>query len=306
VNLLSDLAYILDGARTNRLIPFGNMPAKRKPVRVLVVDDDAMSRELLGVLLEGQGYQVESADSGDAALALLSGSHAPPQIVLTDIQMPGISGTRLADGLRKACGPATLLLAMSGSGPDKEAISHFDGFLLKPFTMEQMRSTVAARRKAKANLARIISAPVAASTPTRASKFRMEGQKLQSPGPEIIYETENASPTLDERIYGQLKEAMPGQQLQQMYTMCVNDARDRIAAMRGLVTQRDGAQFIREAHAIKGGCGMLGATEIYGMAAHLETSGLGAVGLEGAPGVNPLDELIAACDRLERILGSRV
>jgi len=86
----------------------------------------------------------------------------------------------------------------------------------------------------------------------------------------------------------------------------VKDARDRIAAMRGLVEERDRAQFIRQAHAIKGGCGMLGATELYGMAAQLETSGLEAAGLGGTRGVNPLDELAAACDRLESILGSRV
>jgi hypothetical protein len=50
---------------------------------------------------------------------------------------------------------------------------------------------------------------------------------------------------------------------------------------------------------------MLGATELYAMAARLENSGLDAAGLRGAGGVNPLDELAAACDRLERILGSR-
>jgi CheY-like chemotaxis protein len=274
------------------LVVFSAVAPKRTPVRFLVVDDDAMSRDLLSVLLEGTGYQVESAESGGAALALLGAGRPVPHVVLTDIQMPGVSGTQLADGLRHACGPATLLLAMSGSGPDDEAISHFDGFLLKPFTMEQMKAAISMRRKA-------------APTPGRASKSRMEGQKSQ-PAVAEVDEAKNSSPTLDERIYKHLNDAMPGQQLQQMYAMCVKDARDRIAAMRGLVAERDGAQFVREAHAIKGGCGMLGATEIYGMAARLETSGLDAAGLEGAQGVNPLDELIAACDRLERILGSRV
>lgn len=258
----------------------------------MIVDDDAMSRDLLSVLLEGKGYRVESAESGDSALALLSRRRTKPHVVLTDVQMPGISGTQLADRLRRACGPAALLLAMSGSGPDNEAISRFDGFLLKPFTMEEVMAAIAARRKA-------------APAPRRASKSRMEGQRSQ-PAVAEVEEPKNGSPMLDERIYRQLNDAMPGQQLQQMYAMCVKDARDRIAAMRGFVAERDGAQFVREAHAIKGGCGMLGATEIYGMAAHLETSGLDAAGLEGKQGVNPLDELTDACDRLERILGSRV
>jgi HPt (histidine-containing phosphotransfer) domain-containing protein len=98
---------------------------------------------------------------------------------------------------------------------------------------------------------------------------------------------------------------MPPTQLHQMYAMCVQDARDRIAAMRGLASNHDAVEFVRQAHAIKGGCGMLGATEIYRMAARLEKSGLGAEGLV-SPGVNPLDKLNSACDRLERILGSRL
>jgi CheY-like chemotaxis protein len=283
------------------LILFGNMASRRKPVCVLVVDDDAMSRDLLGILLEGEGYAVDSAASGDAALALLGGGHTTPNIVLTDVQMPGISGTRLAEKLRQACGPATLLLAMSGSGPGEEAISRFDGFLLKPFTMREMRGILSARRKSATRRPRIISAPLAASMPDTASKSGMEGQAQES----RVEEAQNGSTALDERIYKQLTDAMPSQQLRQMYAMCMNDARDRIAAMRGFVEEHDQAQFVRNAHSIKGGCGMLGATEIYRMAARLESSGLDTDGLEGASGVNPLDELTAACDRLERILGSR-
>jgi HPt (histidine-containing phosphotransfer) domain-containing protein len=208
--------------------------------------------------------------------------------------MPGITGMRLADRLRQACGPATLLLAMSGSGPDDDDISHFDAFLMKPFTMKDMAAALSAT-----------SVPGAASARAMASKPGMDGSADESRPSGTEHRT-NRNPALDERIYKQLTHAMPGRQLHQMYAMCVRDARDRIATMRGLAEEHDGAQFVRQAHAIKGGCGMLGATELYGMAARLETSGLEAAGLGGTQGVNPLDELAAACDRLERILGSRV
>ena len=100
-------------------------------------------------------------------------------------------------------------------------------------------------------------------------------------------------------------DSMPANQLRQLYTMCVNDARARIDNMRRLADEHDGAKFVREAHAIKGGCGMLGATELHGMAAALEKNGLEA-SEPGAQEVNSLDELTRACDRLERMLGSRV
>ena len=114
----------------------------------------------------------------------------------------------------------------------------------------------------------------------------------------------DATPVLNETIFQRLAGTMLSSQLQEMYTLCLNDARQRIAGMRKLAAEHDGVRFVREAHAIKGGCGMLGATEMHRMAAELESNGL-APRAGGAQNVNSLDELSAACDRLERMLGSR-
>jgi CheY-like chemotaxis protein len=265
------------------------------PARVLIVDDDAMSRDLLGILLEAEGYATESADSGDAALALLADGRSAPEIVLSDMQMPGIAGSQLADELRRACGPSVILLAMSGSGATDDTISHFDGFLLKPFTLDELTAAI---READGSRA----APTAPAASNSDMNSELQELRPKAVGAEV---TGKSGPPLDERIYTQLNDAMPKPQLHQMYEMCLKDARDRITTMRGLVARHDAAQFVRQAHAIKGGCGMLGATELYAMATQLEKSGLRAAGLEGTQGVNPLDELTAACDRLERILGSR-
>ena len=108
------------------------------PVQILVVDDDDLSREVLAVLLQRAGYVVETADSGDGALLNLQAAHALPEVILTDLQMPGTSGNQLARSLRGLCGPATTLLAMSASAPDDGSDREFDGFLLKPFTMETL------------------------------------------------------------------------------------------------------------------------------------------------------------------------
>ena len=265
------------------------------PLRILVVDDDPMSRDLLGVLLEGEGHQVERADSGDAALALLRAGTAAPDVVLTDLRMPGTTDGPLAEALRRLCGPETLLLAMSASSPSREVLDCFDGFLRKPFTVKQLATAIVT--------ASIPAAAIAAAT---ASQSGMGNSVI-----DISAQTEdqeagaNNSPALVERIYSQLAETVPAGQLSKMYGMCMKDTRHRIAAMRSLAAGGDAAQFVRQAHSIKGGCGMLGATELYAMAERLENLGLGAAGLRGAGGVNPLDELAAACDRLERILVSR-
>lgn len=267
------------------------------PVHVLVIDDDAMSRELLAVLLEGEGYAVESADSGEAALSLLRQNGSTPDVVLTDMQMPGTSGRQLATELRTACGPSSVLLAMSGSQPTEESISQFDAFLLKPFKVQQIADILAARPRSVDTLAQQTASN---------SSMEVQVQELESPLTES-----NCDPVLNEKIYQQLAGSMPAPQLLEMYTMCLNDARERINRMRDLVATRDNVRFVREAHSIKGSCGMLGATQLHGMAAELEKNGLENTGAQAkqevnSQEVNSLDELSAACDRLERMLGSRV
>jgi CheY-like chemotaxis protein len=270
------------------------MTAQDTPVRVLVVDDDAMSRDLLALLLEAEGYAVKTAGSGNAALASLEEPHAAPAIVLADIQMPGLSGRLLAERLRSLCGPATLLLAMSGSAPAADAIRPYDAFLLKPFTIEQFAQL--------AQLSAADSSPIPQTGQSAPVKLQPDA-------------------ALDETIYAKLTQTMQPDQLHQLYDLCLKDARTRILALRAAAVDGDTAAFIQQAHAIKGSAGMLGATEIYSLASNLESNAFNAPGLNlasasdiGEAGsllpksvkkVNPLDDLSLACDRLERILLAR-
>jgi CheY-like chemotaxis protein/HPt (histidine-containing phosphotransfer) domain-containing protein len=326
----------------------GTMNSTSNPTRVLVIDDDPMSRELLSLLLEQEGYAVQSADSGESALASL-GKQPAPHLVLADAQLPGISGSQLARKLRRICGPSAVLLAISGSRPTTRAIALFDGFLLKPFQIEQVTAALLAsarparsaqpepasgaprrslgtirKRRASAKqkpfsksdlpvVSDSVQAPEklgggVASSPEMASNIFMNDVEIRTlpQTSTLSVDTPGKSPVLNEKIYRQLAVTVSAEQLHEMYSMCVNDARRRIAGMRSMVAEQDSARFVREAHAIKGGCGMLGATELHHMAAELEAHGL-EPGSEGtAHDVNFLDKLSAACDRLERMLGSRV
>jgi len=114
-------------------------------MRVLVIDDDPMSRDLLRVLLQAEGYEVECADSGEDAITWIHHTATAPGLVLADVQMPGLAGSRLAGELRSFCPPETLLLLMSGSRPPDQILARFDGFLLKPFTMKDVTAMLAAR-----------------------------------------------------------------------------------------------------------------------------------------------------------------
>src|SRR5438105_14478054 len=194
------------------------------PVRVLVVDDDEMSRELLAILLKGEGYAVHAANSGDAALALVR-QGATPDLVLTDLQMPGTSGSELAAELRSACGPSTMLFAMSGTQPSTQTISSFDGFLLKPFKVADVMQAVSGG-SATANKTATPSKVVPTSSPVQARAAEPQAA---------------AVPILNEKIYSQLANSLPRPQLHEIYTLCINDARERIARMRDSVQTHDSA-----------------------------------------------------------------
>ena len=297
------------------------MERDSRPNRVLIIDDDLMSREVLALLLTGAGSQVETEVSGEAALNTLRDTESFPSVVLADVQMPGIAGRELASALRTACPAETLLLAMSGSQPSARSLELFDGFLLKPFQPEALAAIIANRMLPQNEASSCNESGNAgyhqsgitshgggtAPQPDETSKPHMSTHSYQGQPTNFMAASAPVSPeaALDRRIYKQLGATMRPKQLKEMYQLCLDDVRNRITAMRALANAREGEPFVRQAHTIKGSCGMLGASELSRMAGDLEKSGLSAAGLDGRTGVNPLDELAAACDRLERILGTR-
>jgi CheY-like chemotaxis protein/HPt (histidine-containing phosphotransfer) domain-containing protein len=243
--------------------------ARQMPVQILVVDDDSLSREVLALLLCGAGYAVETADSGDAALLHLQTAPLLPQVVLADLQMPGTTGSELALRLRSLCGPRTMLLAMSATppsvtAPDDGADHEFDGFLLKPFTMETFTAAIAGKTAG------------------------------------AVKEPNGAGATvLDEVVYTKLAGSLRRSQLEQLYTLCLADAERRIATMRQAASGNEDAAYKRAAHAIKGGCGMVGALELQRLATSMEERGL------SDDHVASLKEFIVACQRLRGMLIAR-
>ncbi len=69
------------------------------PARVLVVDDDRINRTLLEVMLQPEGFEIESAASGEAALLAIATN--PPDLVLLDVLMPGMDGYQVASELKR-------------------------------------------------------------------------------------------------------------------------------------------------------------------------------------------------------------
>lgn len=125
----------------DRSVPNGTEPVKRT---VLLVEDDATLRQLIGGFLEKSGFRVLSAANGDLAVLLSSQHPHPFDLMVTDIVMPGMSGPDLMRTLRETR-PGLAVLFISGydaelaaSIPRERTIS----FLAKPFTPGMLASKI--------------------------------------------------------------------------------------------------------------------------------------------------------------------
>src|SRR6516164_4567636 len=113
------------------------MPNGQSQIQILLVDDDDLTREVLTIQMTAQGYDVHPVDSGESAVQHLRQSTNPlPDAILTDLQMPGLSGPELSRQLRLAAelsgSPTLPLVAMSASHPSDDLSRAFDAFLIKP------------------------------------------------------------------------------------------------------------------------------------------------------------------------------
>jgi len=134
-----------------RAKPRGEPPLRRRDAApagatVLLVEDEPAVRAIAARSLERGGFLVLQASDGAAALALV-GQHGQPDLVLTDLMMPGIGGAELGRRLRERW-PTLPILFMSGYSIDhlrREDAADFEGVLIqKPFTPDVLVTSVAA------------------------------------------------------------------------------------------------------------------------------------------------------------------
>jgi CheY-like chemotaxis protein len=114
---------------------------------VLVVDDEPAVRHLAQSALRAMGYEVTVASGGREALRAVSVDAMSPVLLLTDIDMPGMTGIELAARLT-AERPAVRVIFMTGDAESADRARGRAGFvaavLLKPFATAELREVVRA------------------------------------------------------------------------------------------------------------------------------------------------------------------
>jgi DNA-binding response OmpR family regulator len=120
--------------------------------RVLVVDDDAAIREALERALRGEGFGVDTAPGGRAALAAVASR--PPAAIVLDVGMPDLNGRAVCARLR-ADGVRTPILILSARDEVADRVAGLqagaDDYLVKPFAVEELVARLHALLRRGAN-----------------------------------------------------------------------------------------------------------------------------------------------------------
>ena len=108
------------------------------PLKVLIVDDEAAVRSFLCSALSS--YTVAEASNGAEALQLVKSD--PPDLVITDLKMPEMSGGELLAELKKTAAQLPVVALSGYASADEARECGFDGFIGKPVEPEQFRSLI--------------------------------------------------------------------------------------------------------------------------------------------------------------------
>ena len=115
-----------------------------EPSRILIVDDNAEIREIIHILLEGEGFGIEEADDGQRALDLTK--KLDFDLIILDLMLPGIDGYQVCREIRAKASTPIIMLSAKGEVFDKVLGLELgaDDYMMKPFDSKEMVARVRA------------------------------------------------------------------------------------------------------------------------------------------------------------------
>lgn len=247
-------------------------------LEILLAEDSPHNQKLAVALLERKGHRVRLANNGQEAIDLVRS--APFDLVLMDVQMPGMDGIEATQQIRQHERntdrhiPIVAMTAQAMKGDRERCLSAgMDGYLTKPVRPAQLYQTLA----------------------DVAARFRIQTKPADRTGG-VMATRQNEIPvcTGAHVAWQHALQAVAGDQalLNEIADVFIDESRQLIEQMEQAISGGSPAELTRAAHTIKGGLRMFGAASPLDLATRLES--LGRTG-DLAAAVEPLE-------RLKRIL----
>ncbi|WP_322100161.1 ATP-binding protein [Geminicoccus harenae] len=243
-------------------------PAQVRPLRVLVVDDVAVNRELLVEMLGRQGHRVDQAENGAQAVGMVT--RGGYDLVLMDVQMPVMDGMEATRRIRRLDGPAAHvpILALTANVMASEQARYLstgmNRCLTKPVVWSELFAALAA----------VASGSLAPAGPTAV--------------PEALPAATDEVPLLDVTRLDAMSAGMPAETFARMLARGITSAEAACGRLRSLAGDRDA--LAREAHRLRGTAGTFGLRRVATLAEAIEARALAGTD----PGLL-VDALAEAC-----------
>ncbi len=117
---------------------------RKEALRLLIVDDEEAARHGMRRALSSFGYDVSEANSAEAARALLK--QQEPDLMLLDVNLPGMSGLDFLRELKSSNGNGPLVIIVTAHGSERMAVeavrSGAYDYLSKPFELDDLRLVI--------------------------------------------------------------------------------------------------------------------------------------------------------------------
>jgi hypothetical protein len=216
-----------------------------RPLRVLVVEDQPVAREVMQIILQWLGCEVLLAGSADEALDFLD--EQTLDLVFMDCLMPGMDGYQATAAIRRhePDNRRVVIIAMTALAVEGERerclAAGMDDYLCKPVSEEMLGNTLN-RWFPGGDNGDEHSGNAALTDGDAAAAFR----RMQAAGPE---------------------------QTARLVNLFLNDTAGSLAAMREMLVQGDGQELAKTAHALKGACLQLGVTRMADLCSGVEDAG---------------------------------
>jgi len=249
------------------------MGGRRQFPTLLLIDDDMVSREVMATLLTMSGYPVHTAADGTQSLTMLATKSCVPDIILMDVQMPGLSGMDLIEQLR--ANSQARLYVISASDTAEDILAAADGFLQKPFPPLALTRLIEEHQ----------------------AQFR----------PQVAPGLDPAETVVNLETLAQLRDMMPNKAVRQIYEAIIADVGKRSALLEAAVARADWVETRRIGHAIKGGGSMAGAVQVARLGELIESGGLESAAVNQSDNSSViLADLRAAAINLQRMLDAEL